>query len=620
MGHGARQEKLRLLVVAMALGGILIGVAPLSRAQAQVQPGTLLEQQRQAEEERKKQEQLTQPRAPAQIKKPAKPRPPKDGGKKVAVARFKFSGNTVVTTTELEEAVADAVGKELTVAQLNEVVAKVSEVYVGKGYILVRAFLPPQEIREGVVEIAVLEAKVGDIFVTGNSRYASSTIARRLEPVKREVVIRERTLETALNDLNEYPGLKVRADLKPGASLGLTDLALTATERPPYTVGADINNYGSRLTGPWVYSGDVGLGNLLGLGDNLTVRGSKSDDNLFFTTVGYLVPLTSFGTKLQLTWTHSENVIGEEFAATRPVGRADIASADILQTLTRTSVFSLTAVAGFDFKTIRNISAIPGPSGSLQSKDEIRIVRLGLRGDYRDAWWGRTFYGLTWHHGGDFLGGSNQNAPQTSFAGAGPGRWSKATADLSRFQSLGLPFLQGVPVLPTVLNDSYLLVRATGQVSSDRLLSPERFTTGGYYSVRGYPVAESIGDHGYAVTAELVIPVPSMQKVPFSSRTWKDLVQLAAFIDHGGTFVVPVAAAPAPTPQVYLTGAGVGLRINLPFGLSEPADRGALSLKIDWATAIGRPRPSSRDQGLSLNDVYGDGAAGMLYVSASMRF
>lgn len=612
-----------LLAVAMAMGGcILIGVVPLSGAQAQIAepptPGVLLEQQRKAEEERKKQERIIQPRAPAQITKPAQPRPPKGGGKTVTVARFTFSGNTVVTTTELEEAVADAVGKALTVAQLHEVAAKVSELYVRKGYILSRAYLPPQEIREGVVAIAVLEAKVGDIFVTGNRRYASSTIVRRLEPVKREAVIRERTLETALNDLNEYPGLKVRADFKPGASLGVTDLALTATERPPYTVGADINNYGSRLTGPWVYGGDVGLGNLLGMGDNLTVRGSKSDDNLFFTTVGYLVPLTSFGTMLQLTWTHSESVIGEEFAVTRPEGRADIASADILQTLTRTSAFSLTAVAGFDFKTIRNISAIPGPSGSLQSKDEIRIVRLGLRGEYRDAFWGRTYYGLTWHYGGDFLGGSDQNAPQTSFAGAGPGRWSKATADLSRFQSLGLPFLQGVPVLPTVLNDSYLMVRATGQIASDRLLSPEQFSIGGYYSVRGYPVSERIGDNGYTVTAELVTPIPSSEKAPFSSRSWKEMVQVAVFIDHGGTFAAPISAGQGGFG--YLTGAGAGLRIMLPFGLSEPADRGALSLKIDWATAIGRPRPSSRNQGLSLNHVYGDGAAGVLYVSASMRF
>src|SRR4029077_15576025 len=177
-----------------------------------------------------------------------------------------------------------------------------------------------------------------------------------------------------------------------------------------------------------------------------------------------------------------------------------------------------------------------GNPANLQSKDELRVFRLGLRGDYRDPFLGRTYFGLTGHRGVDFWGGSNQNAPQTSFAGAGPGNWSKLTADLARFQSVGFPFLRNVPVLPQVFNDSYLILRATGQLASDRLLSPERFAIGGYYSVRGYPVSELLGDTGYTASAELGVPVPSIAKVPFTNLTWKELVQVAAFIDHGGTF------------------------------------------------------------------------------------
>lgn len=611
----------------MVLAGILLGSVSLTQGQSQPTvpeiPGVLLEQQRQAEEQKKRQEQLTQPQAPPQIEKPARPRPPKGTELTTRVTQFKFSGNTVIPTGELQEIVAPAIGKEMTIRELNELADLVSQRYIGKGYILGRAYLPPQEIRGGVVEIAVFEGKVGGINVAGNSRYSSSTILRSLERIKREGVIKESTLEEALNELNDYPGLRVRGDLKAGTQPGYTDVNVTARERPPYTFGTDINNYGSQLTGPWLYGGDIGIGNLLGLGDNLTLRGTKSDDNLFFTNVGYLVPMGSYGTKLQFNWSHSENVIGGNLGldSVRPVGRADIASVDILQTITRTGAYSLTVVGGFDFKTIRNIFTIPvAPStANLQSKDELRIFRLGLRGDYRDFMLGRTFFGLTWHRGVDFWGGAAQNAPGTSFPGAGPGNYSKGTADISRFQSLSLPFLQGVPVVPKVLNDSYLILRATGQIASDRLLSPERFSIGGYYTVRGYPVAERIGDHGYAATAELVVPIPSSEKVPFSSLSWKEMFQVAAFIDHGAVFASPVTAAPSQ-PQDYLTGAGGGLRINLPFGLSEPADRGALALKIDWATAIGRPRPTSRDQGISLTHVYGDGAAGTLYVSAAVRF
>ncbi len=613
----------------------LLGVPETAAQQAPPQgmPGILLEQQRQSEEKEKQQEQITAPPAPAQIDKPARVRPPRGSEAAVQLNKIKFSGNNVIATNELEEVVAPAIGKVLTLSELQELANEVSEYYAAYGYLLAKVYLPPQEIKEGVVEMAVLEGEIGTIEVTGNTRYKSSTILRAMELVKRRKVVHEGTLETALNELNSYPGLRVRADLKPGTAPGSSDIHLTAKERMPYAFTADINNYGSRLIGPWVYSGELGIGNILGLGDNLTLKGSKSDDNLFLTNVGYLIPVTSFGTKLQFSWIHSENVIGAEFASQRPVGRADIASIDLLQTIIKTGNFSLVVNGGFDFKTIRNIIAVPGPSGILQSKDELRVFSLGLRGDYRDQFLGRTYFSLTWHHGVDFWGGSEQNAPQTSFVivdpvtgignGAGPGSWSKATVDVARFQSLSLPFFHGLPILPNILQDSYMILRASGQIASDRLLAPERFSIGGFYTVRGYPIAERIGDHGYVATAEMVVPVPSSANIPFTSRTWKETFQVAAFIDHAGVYVsrfTQPTGVSGPQPQDYLTGAGGGLRISLPFGVPQPVDRGVLSLKIDWATAIGRPRPSSRDQGISLNDVYGDGAAGVLYVSAALRF
>jgi hemolysin activation/secretion protein len=274
--------------------------APLSAAPVLAQvlppekrPDVLLEQQRKQEEQQKKQEQITQPKAPPQIDKPARTRPPKGSEAKVKVTQFKFSGNTVIKTKELEKVVAPSIGKTLTLRELAEVAGLVSEHYAAEGFILAQAYLPPQEIRGGVVEVAILEGKVGKIDVTGNKRYKSSTILRAMEPVRKRGIINEATLETALNEMNDYPGLKVRAALKPGGTRGLTDLDLTAKERLPYTFSTDINNYGSRLTGPWLYSAEVGLGNLAGLGDNLTFRGSKSDDNLFLTNSTYTIPVTA---------------------------------------------------------------------------------------------------------------------------------------------------------------------------------------------------------------------------------------------------------------------------------------------------------------------------------------
>jgi hemolysin activation/secretion protein len=609
------------------LGAALVSSAALSGFTVHAQtlppgaPGILLEQQRQAEEQKKRQEQMLEPQVPPVIEKPVMPPPTGPGDAKLVVSRITFSGNTVFKSAELERIVGPALGREMTLNELNKVIGKVSEYYVAHGYILAQAYLPPQEIRDGVVEVAILEGEIGAIEVTGNKRYRSSTILNAMDPVRKRHVLNEAVLETALNELNDYPGLKVRAALKPGERRGFTDLQLTAEERIPYTLAVNGDNYGSRLTGPWQYGTTIGIGNLTGLGDNLTLKGLKSNTRLFYTNIGYLIPISHAGTKLGVNWSHSENVIGAEFGAQRAEGRADIVSGDIYQTITKTSAFGLTVNGGFDFKTIRNIIL-----GALQSKDELRVFRLGLRGETQDRWLGRNFFGVTVHQGVDFWGGAEQNAPGTSFQiapGGGPGYFTKVTPDFSRYQSLALPFIQGLPVLPTIFNDSYLILRATGQVASDRLLSSERFSIGGYYTVRGYPVSEKIGDHGYAATAEFVIPVPSSQKIPFSTLPWKQVVQLAVFVDHGAVFVSPVTfpqGQTPPLPQEYLTGAGVGLRINLPFGVPQPVERGSFALKVDWASAIGRPRPSSRDQGIIINGANGDRAGGVLYVSAAFQF
>ena len=48
--------------------------------------------------------------------------------------------------------------------------------YRKKGCTLALAYVPQQEVKFGVVELAVLEGRIGDITVSGNKYYSSSFI------------------------------------------------------------------------------------------------------------------------------------------------------------------------------------------------------------------------------------------------------------------------------------------------------------------------------------------------------------------------------------------------------------------------------------------------------------
>ena len=82
-------------------------------------------------------------------------------GLKVNVTAFRITGNTLYPESVLLETVKEFVGKEQNIDGLNDAATKVRAYFRERGYFLAQAYLPQQEITDGVVEIAVIAARVG---------------------------------------------------------------------------------------------------------------------------------------------------------------------------------------------------------------------------------------------------------------------------------------------------------------------------------------------------------------------------------------------------------------------------------------------------------------------------
>ncbi|MCX5736769.1 MAG: hypothetical protein NTW68_21055, partial [candidate division NC10 bacterium] len=343
-------QRVRVARAAAAIGlaGLLACLVIAIPVGAQVPPGPGVLEQTIEPQRRPGAPDMT-PRPPADIELPESPtRPPKGAeGPKVFVRKFQITGNIVVPATTLESLVRSEEGQELTLEQLRAAAARITDYYAARGYILARAYLPPQDVREGVIEIAILEGKIGDIEVTGNERYKSDVILRALTRVRDGKVVEESRLETAINDLNEYPGLNVRASLKPGAERGTTDILMTAQERLPLSGMADVDNYGSRFTGFWRYGFELGYGNLTGFGDKVTVRGIKSDSNgLSFGRAGFLIPIGNYETKLAANYVYSDSGVGAEFAPLNAGGNLQSGALELIQPVLKTAGVNLQVSGG----------------------------------------------------------------------------------------------------------------------------------------------------------------------------------------------------------------------------------------------------------------------------------
>jgi len=152
-------------------------------------------------------EQTKQPAPPPKLAPDVLPRAPEPRpalgapGLKLVVNGFKVSGNTIFPEDVLLAEVREFVGKEQTIDGLNDAATKVRAYYRERGYFLVQAYLPQQEIKGGVVEIAVIEARIGKVALNlkEGTRYSENLVRGIVEKHLVEgAIITETGLETPL--------------------------------------------------------------------------------------------------------------------------------------------------------------------------------------------------------------------------------------------------------------------------------------------------------------------------------------------------------------------------------------------------------------------------------------
>jgi len=491
------------------------------------------------------------------------------------VSRIEIEGNTLIDDETLAPLVDIQEGLEMTLGVVSLYAQEVTAYYNSEGYILARAYIPEQEIKDGVIRLKVVEGRVGAVNIRGTERLKAKDFAQRLERVKDDQILREQTLEKVLLELNDMLGVQVRSVLKPGELPGTSDLVLEVTESRPYQVSFDADNFGSRFTGKNRFGLTGTVGSLFKLGDQFSVRVVESDENQTFVQPVYSIPVGSYGTTIKGSFTYSEFKLGDSVASLEAGGSAVLVDIGVNQLLLRNRTTRITANGGLEFRNFQNRQFAP-VSDTTTSDDRLGDFYVGLGGNISDSYRGNTFFNIRTQFG--FSEGS-LNEPLNSRA-QGRGNGTVATVDLSRYQGTN------------VLN-SYFFLKAEGQVVSDRVLSPDQISIGGFGTVRGYPIAEFSGDNGYVFSLEYVLPVPSKSPVGIGKLTLDRVLSFVFFLDHARVFVLD--KQPGENDQ-SISGAGGGIRINVP--KSKPHDLSASFSLLYGTPVFGGPAPSDASSGI----------------------
>lgn len=177
------------------------------------------------------------------------------------------------------------IGTSLTLGDLNQMVRDAVLAYRKSDLPVVDVLVPEQEITSGVLQLVIIEGRLGDVIVEGASRPESRALAGQIRTERGEV-IRESQLTEDLAWINKHPTRQVDLIFSPGDGYGETDVILRSQaykDLQAYfayensgteTLGEDRAIFGVSWTGPLFF----GEGSILSY--QLTTNFDKSDANI----------------------------------------------------------------------------------------------------------------------------------------------------------------------------------------------------------------------------------------------------------------------------------------------------------------------------------------------------
>ncbi|KAB8315789.1 ShlB/FhaC/HecB family hemolysin secretion/activation protein [Tolypothrix campylonemoides VB511288] len=465
----------------------------------------------------------------------------------IIVEKFEITGSSVFSREDFAKITAPYTKRPITLAELYQVRTEISNLYVSKGYITSGAFIPPQKLQGGIVQIQVVEGTLEDIKVSGTRRLNPGYVRSRLALATGKPLNRDRLLEALqllqLNPLIENLSAELSAGSRPGVSL----LEIRVTEADTFNLQIALDNGRSPAVGSFRRQIQLSEANLLGWGDSVIAAYTNTDGSNTF-DFSYSVPFNPRNGTVSFSFGFSDSDVIE-----RPFSVLDIQSNSryyeltlrqpIIQSPTQEFALGLSATRRESEASLLN-GEIPFAAFGADEEGKTQVTALRFFQDWTSRNSQQVFALRS-----QFSFGLDAFDSNSFFAWRGQAQWVRLLA-----------------------RDTLLLLRADVQFADRAVVPFEQFGLGGLESVRGYRQDALLTDNGIFASAEVRIPI-----VRFSERN--NFLQVTPFFDVGtgwnrsGRETSPSSELDSNT----LVSVGLGLRLQL---------ENILTARLDWGIPI----------------------------------
>lgn len=489
------------------------------------------------------QQRLKTPEAPSKKVKPIAP-PRREAAPPVAQPEERFvlsavviEGVSVYDPDELALLYEEFLAREISMADVEDLLDAITAKYRDDGYILSQAFAPPQSVKMGILRVRVSEGYIERVEFEGDMPGRESLLRAYGQKITAARPISLGVLERYILLANDLPGVQVEPSTRVlDEDTGAHELILKLAHEPIQAfVGVD--NRGTRSIGRYQSFAGAYFNSVFGLLEQTQITFftiPASPRELLYFEIAHEEQVGSEGTRVGISGSQSFIDAGPELGSLDLESGATNIDLSVSHPLLRNRKKSLYVTGNFQFTNLDEDIL-----GDEFFDDRLRVIRLGLNYSFADDIGGFNLVGVQASQGLNILNASPTGAANLSRTD-GTNDFTKVVVDLTRQQNLG--------------RDFGLRLSALGQKAASPLLSSEEFGLGGSRFGRAYDPSEITGEDGAVISAEL-------QYGKVLDNNILRSFQIYTFYDIGAVWN-------DDSDRDSLASAGGGIRVNLPAGFN----------------------------------------------------
>lgn len=447
---------------------------------------------------------------------------------------FELMNVTLVGSTLMDQAMIDSmfggeIGSCITPGLIGTTLERLNGHFLDAGFVTTRAYITPQDLKTGSLEITVVEGTIEDIRLNENTAEDRRRI-RMAFAARPGDILNINDIDQGLAQMNRPQSVVATLNLVPGSEAGQTIVQIDEklVKRPiRYKLGVD--NSGSKGTGTTKSTLGVDADNLLSMNETISVSHIGSADT---NALAGSITLPMGRNTIEASGSYSD-YLSDVDQYTQIFGRTDTRELKLTRALFKTATGDVKAEMSLTKKSTRRTI-----NDLVLSPQRLTTARAGLK-----------FTGKL--ENGTSLSTNLYLAAGTKLLNATRDVNLHKTAPRAQFRKMQVDGSATFSQIPGMtVQTSY-----AGQLAPHPLYSSEQISVGGQKSVRGFKGNSISGDSGFYAQTDVIIPLPERlgQGVlaPYASA-----MQLYGGIDVGA------ARDLANGKTNVVGGGGAGMRMN----------------------------------------------------------